>query len=138
MMRGSSGMEGGGMSGTRLRAILSVSLLAMLVGMIAPGAAAGEAPAAPAAQTAEGAPVRAVIEKGRDEMLAALRNSELTKAERGKRVADVCATRIDFETLGKLSLGPAWKEITEAQQKAFLAEFRKHALSVCSGSDRKS
>ena len=85
----------------------------------------------------DGAAARAVIEKGRDEMLAALRNPELSKAEKGKRVADVCAGRIDFETLAKLALGPVWKEITPEQQREFMKEFRQHALSVCSGSTER-
>lgn len=83
---------------------------------------------------ADAAAVRAVIEKGRDEMLAALRDPELSKAQKEKRVAEICAARIDFETLSKLALGPAWKEITPEQQRDFMKEFRKHALSVCSGS----
>jgi phospholipid transport system substrate-binding protein len=78
---------------------------------------------------------RAVIDEGAKEILSALRDSTLSKARKATRVADEAEGRIDFEVMGRLSMGPAaWKEMTDGQRTEFLRLFRVHVLGIISGS----
>jgi len=37
---------------------------------------------------------------------------------------------LDFETFSRLSIGPAWKDFSDAQRGQFVQEFKRHMLGV--------
>lgn len=77
---------------------------------------------------------RAVIEDGAADILAALRDPRLARGEKAARVAAEADERLDPGVMGRLSMGPAYKEMTEAQRTEFHRLFRRHVLGIVSGS----
>lgn len=69
---------------------------------------------------------RSVTEKVLAEVLATLRDTSLSKADRTQKVKQIAYDHMDFQTLSRLTLGRHWKELSDAQQKEFVAEFRQH------------
>jgi phospholipid transport system substrate-binding protein len=89
-------------------------------------------PAAPvAAQSDKSA--RTIVETAVRDALAVLRNPTVQSAERGQQVSTVLESHFDFETFSRLTLGPAWRDVSPAQREQFVDEFRKHVLAVCRG-----
>lgn len=69
---------------------------------------------------------RGAVESAMQDVLAILRNQSLTAADKRHKVRDIAYERMDFETLSRLSIGRNWRELSEAQRKEFISEFRTH------------
>jgi phospholipid transport system substrate-binding protein len=80
--------------------------------------------AAPAEGTAPSAP-RLVVEQTVASVLVVLKNGELSKAERHRRVEDIAYGAFDFPTMSKLVLGRNWRRFSPEQQKTFEQEFKR-------------
>jgi phospholipid transport system substrate-binding protein len=78
---------------------------------------------APAA-TAEVADPRAVIEKTVTDVLAVLKDRELSSADRRSRVEEIAYERFDFRTMSRLVLARNWKRFSGEQQEEFQREFK--------------
>jgi phospholipid transport system substrate-binding protein len=83
----------------------------------------------PAAQDASLAP-RPLIEKLVTELLAILRDPNLSKPEKRQKVQDLAYDHMDFPTLSRLTLGRHWREINDDQKKRFMDEYRKHLTAT--------
>lgn len=81
-----------------------------------------------AVAAADGSPgsARSVTEKVLGDVLAILRDNSLSKADRTQRVKQIAYDHMDFQTISRLALGRHWKELSDAQQKEFIDQFRQH------------
>jgi phospholipid transport system substrate-binding protein len=61
-----------------------------------------------------------------------LAEKDLSTAEKRHKVETIVSAHFDFETLSRLVLARNWKELTPAQQQAFVEEFKRH-LSMTYG-----
>lgn len=73
---------------------------------------------------------RSAAQAAIDEILGILRDASLSDARRAERVREASARHLDFDTLARLSLGPALRSLTPAQQAEFTAELRAHVLHI--------
>jgi phospholipid transport system substrate-binding protein len=87
------------------------------------GLAEGDAPPASAA--------RVRVERGVQEALALLHDTQLSRPERSERVVKMVSDAMDFEVLGHLALGQKWDEIPQMKRAEFVGELRKHIFSIC-------
>src|SRR5262245_57911156 len=83
------------------------------------------------ANEAAGSPARQRVERGGQEALALLHDTQLTRPERSERVVKMVSDGMDFEVLGHLTLGQKWDEIPQARRVEFVEELRKHIFSIC-------
>ena len=113
---------------TFLRSYLPTTIV--LAGLAAVSLAA-DAPASTTAAATASAP-RKLIETVTQDVVAILRNDKLTSAEKTAKCRDIAFANIDFETLSRLTLGRNWRDLTEAQQKDFVQEYRKHIAGTYS------
>jgi phospholipid transport system substrate-binding protein len=73
---------------------------------------------------------RAVMEQVVHDVLAVLRNSSLTKAEKTKQVRQIADEQIDFQTLSRLALGRYWRDLSDAQKADFVVAFTEHVSAT--------
>jgi phospholipid transport system substrate-binding protein len=90
--------------------------------------AAAGADAPPATQPA--ATPNDLIGQLSDRVIGILANHGLSKTERRHQIQDLAYANIDFQTLGRLTLGAAWRPLTDAQRRDFVAEFRTHLANT--------
>src|SRR5689334_18284754 len=76
------------------------------------------------------ATARLAVEEGVRRSLAILRDPNLSRAEKSRRIGQIADDAIDFETVSRLALGPPWKQLTDAQKEEFVREFRKHVVAI--------
>jgi phospholipid transport system substrate-binding protein len=76
------------------------------------------------------ATARAAAESGISQILAVLQDKTLDKPARDAKLKVIVENFTDFDTLARLSLGGAWRELTDAQRDEFIVEFRKHMLGI--------
>jgi phospholipid transport system substrate-binding protein len=69
---------------------------------------------------------RAVMQQTVDQVLAVLKDENLSHADRLRRIEEVAESRFDFERMSKLVLARNRKKLTAEQQAEFLVEFKKH------------
>lgn len=74
----------------------------------------------------------AVIEQTTGDVLATLRDAQLTSAEKRTAIEAIVYARIDFETVSRLVLARNWRRLSKPQQQEFIDEFKKH-LTVTYG-----
>ncbi len=77
------------------------------------------------------APV-AVVEETTSSVIAVLAQQDLASEEKRRRVEEIVYAHVDFETLSRLVLARNWSRFSPAQQKEFVAEFKRH-LSLTYG-----
>jgi phospholipid transport system substrate-binding protein len=78
-----------------------------------------------------------VVETTTDAVLAVLANQSLSPDQRRQKVEEIVYQHFDFVTLSKLVLARHWKQLSPAQQDAFVAEFKRH-LSLTYGRNVES
>jgi phospholipid transport system substrate-binding protein len=93
--------------------------------------------AAPASAPATSATARSAVQAAVDEFLGVLRDPGLGRTERGGKIKETAARHVDFETLARLSLGPAFRSLTAQQQAEFAGELRRHIQLIASRSVSK-
>jgi phospholipid transport system substrate-binding protein len=82
--------------------------------------------AAPVVRAAEDAAPRAVVAQVTDAALAVLRDKRLGADEKRHRLEDIVYAHTDFATLSRLVLARNWSRFSEAQQREFMDQFRRH------------
>ncbi len=69
---------------------------------------------------------RQVVQQATDEILAVLRNDELTTSAKRTRIEEIAYANFDFERMAKLALARSYKKLDETQRLEFQQEFRRH------------
>ena len=59
-----------------------------------------------------------------------LRDRTLDAEGRSQKMSRVMEEYLDFDTFSRLSIGPTWRDWTDAQRTQFVEEFRKHMLGI--------
>lgn len=95
-----------------------LAAIVTMVVLLAPGAARVRA--------AGGAAPRAVVEQVTQAALAVLRDKSLNAEEKRRRLEDIVYAHTDFATLSRLVLARNWSRLSDAQQREFMEQFRRH------------
>jgi phospholipid transport system substrate-binding protein len=82
------------------------------------------------------APARAEAEKGIASIVAILGDRNLSAEQRADKLKATVEDWLDFETLSRLSLGGAWRDLSDAQRESFVGEFRQHMVGVANKSTK--
>ena len=69
---------------------------------------------------------RQVVQQATDEILAVLRNHELTDSAKRTRIEEIAYANFDFERMAKLALARSYKKLDKTQRLEFQQEFRRH------------
>jgi phospholipid transport system substrate-binding protein len=69
---------------------------------------------------------RAVVEDTVAEVLAVLREADLSTQERQDRIEAIALERFDFDTISRLVLARNWRRFTPEQREEFEAEFKTY------------
>lgn len=99
---------------TTLKTTSRLALLLLATWLAAP---VGEARAVEARQ---------VVQQATDEILAVLRNKELSDEAKRTRIEEIAYANFDFEIMAKLALARSYKKFDETQRSEFQQEFRRH------------
>jgi phospholipid transport system substrate-binding protein len=102
---------------TANRSMKAIVLALLLPAALTPAATPASSPASTA---------RAVVESALQDVLKALRDKNLSPAEKRDQVRQIAYAGMDFETMSRLSLGRNWRDIPEAKRDEFIKEFRDH------------
>jgi phospholipid transport system substrate-binding protein len=92
--------------------------------------------AKPAANSAAPSPARGVAQEGISQILDVLRDRGLDQEGRTEKMRKVMEEWLDFETFSRLSIGPSWRDWSDAQHGQFVEEFRRHMLGVATKSTK--
>jgi phospholipid transport system substrate-binding protein len=76
---------------------------------------------APAAQSPSD-----VVTGTSEAVIVVLKQKDLPKAEKRRRIEDIVLKSVDFDTLSKLTMARNWAVLSAAQQEEFRREFREH------------
>ncbi len=98
----------------------AISCVAVLLALLSAGGVRGEA-----------TPTQ-VVDGLAAQVIAILKDPQLSSAEKRAKVEQVADGAVDFHTLCKLVLARAWSQFSPQQQSEFEAEFRRH-LSLTYG-----
>jgi phospholipid transport system substrate-binding protein len=109
--------------GGRGRVLLALCALSL----IAAGAAAQPA-TQPTTQPA--ANPTDLIQRLSDRVVAILGDHDMSKADKRHQVQELAYANIDFLTLGRLTLGAAWRPLTPEQRRDFIDQFRTHLANT--------
>ena len=74
---------------------------------------------------------RALVATAIGEGIIALRDPKLTRSQKGLRIRELTDQHVDFETLGRLALGQAWRNLPDAQLAVSVQQFKKLILATC-------
>ena len=66
----------------------------------------------------------AVMQKVSQDVLTVLRNKSLSPQQKRDKVRDIAYANINFEIMGKLSLGQPWRDMNDDQKSKYGQEFR--------------
>jgi phospholipid transport system substrate-binding protein len=69
---------------------------------------------------------RDVVTGTSEAVIVVLKQKELPKAEKRRRIEDIVLKSVDFDTLSKLTMARNWTMLSAAQQEEFRGEFREH------------
>ena len=69
---------------------------------------------------------RQVVQRATDEIVAVLRNHELTDSAKRTRIEEIAYANFDFERMAKLALARSYKKLDKTQRLEFQQEFRRH------------
>lgn len=64
------------------------------------------------------------------DLLAILGDGSLPKSQKQDRVSTLTRENLDFQTLGRMTLGGSWRDLTEMQRNEFVKQFTDHLLSI--------
>lgn len=64
------------------------------------------------------------------ELLAILGEGNLSKNQKMDRVSALTRLHLDFQTLGRMTLGGSWRNLTDTQRTDFIKEFTDHLLGM--------
>jgi phospholipid transport system substrate-binding protein len=83
------------------------------------------------AQTPTSAPTtaqtpRGVIDAVVHDVIAILRDQNLTKEDKLTKIRAIADEQTDFETLARLAMGRNWRDLTDAQRPEFVKEFEEY------------
>jgi phospholipid transport system substrate-binding protein len=117
-----------------LRSAVATIILGIFIPVHSPAAAPPKPPAA--ADGAAISPARAAAQAGISRMLAILQDRNLDQQQRADKMRVVVEDMIDFDTLSRLSIGPGWKDLSDAQRGHFVDEFKKHMLGIATKSTK--
>ncbi len=92
--------------------------------------------AAPAVNAQAPITARATAESGISEIIAVLQDRTLDKPARDEKLRNIVENFVDFDTLARLSLGGAWKDLSDTQREEFILEFKKHILGILTRSTK--
>jgi len=99
----------------------------LLIGLLLGSFSVARAQSSPEAQK-----LRQLLES-RDRQIKALLDAGPLTSERREQLKDLINGVVDFETMGRLALGPFWKDLTPAQRQEFVEVFsdivREQSLS---------
>lgn len=79
-----------------------------------------------AAEAAAVAPPAAVVERTAAQVIDILRQKDLGRPEKLRRIEDVVDAAVDFETMARLVLARNWRKLSPQQQREFVHLFRQH------------
>src|SRR6267142_2967270 len=116
-----------------LRLAVPTIVLAVFIHTIA-GAKPAAAPAA--AGSSANAAARATAQEGITQILDVLRDRALDREGRAEKMRKVMEEWLDFETFSRLSIGPGWRDWSDAQRGQFVEEFKKHMLGIATKSTK--
>ncbi len=85
----------------------------VLLGLLADAAAAAQSP-------------REVVQGTADQIIAVLKQKDLSKDDRREQVKRIVLANTDFDTLCRLVLARNWNSFTQEQQAEFKREFESH------------
>jgi phospholipid transport system substrate-binding protein len=119
-------MIAGALNMKQRRRHLRLAVACCLVWAMAAGASSSSSLAASPPADDSTTTARAVIQKVLGDVLAILRDTSLAKPDKGQKVRQIAYDQMDFQTLSRLTMGRHWREISDAQQKDFIKEFRQH------------
>ena len=94
-------------------------------------------PAAAPADASASSPARAEAQEGIAKILAVLQDRNLDRDGRAEKMRQIMQERLDFETFSRLSIGPSWRDWTDAQREQFVEEFKRHMLGFAGKSTSK-
>jgi phospholipid transport system substrate-binding protein len=114
---------------TRVRIALLTALLTLAP--LCGGAIAGDA------SGGDGSGPRATVQATTSAVISVLANKSLSADQKRHQIEDIVYARVDFETLSRLVLARNWSQLSEAQQKQFMEEFRQN-LSATYGRNVES
>jgi phospholipid transport system substrate-binding protein len=110
-----------------MRNLIRTSLAVFAIAaMLAPPLRAAPAPK----EEAPHATARAAADSGISQILAVLQDKTLDKPARDEKLKVIVENFTDFDTLARLSLGGAWRELTDPQRDEFIVEFKRHMLGI--------
>jgi len=68
----------------------------------------------------------AVVTKLADDVIAVLKQDDLSKAAKRERLERLVLASVDFDTLSRLVMARNWTRLSEVQQGEFKREFKRH------------
>jgi len=89
------------------------------------------------APAGDGSGPRATVQSTTSQVIAVLANGGLSVDQKRHKVEEIVYAEVDFETLSRLVLARNWSQLSEAQQKQFMEEFRQN-LSATYGRNVES
>jgi len=110
------------MRSANIALLAAMVMAALFAGRVAPCRAADPKEAPPAA--------RAVMEKVIADVVGILRDASLSADQRRLKVQQIAYDNIDFQVMGRLSLGLPWRNITDDQRSRYSAEFKQHVTNT--------
>jgi phospholipid transport system substrate-binding protein len=73
---------------------------------------------------------RATMEQVTKEVLAVLRDPNLSADEKRDKVKEIAYANLNFEVMARLSLGRYWRGLTDDQRTQYLQEFKEHLTNT--------
>ncbi len=92
--------------------------------------------ATPAPASSAASPARVAAQEGISQILDVLKDRALDQEGRTEKMRKVMEEYLDFDTFSRLSIGPSWRDWSDAQRGQFVEEFRRHMLGVATKSTK--
>src|SRR4051812_37594143 len=112
---------------------LRLAIPTVVLGIFITTALGAKPTAAPAASAAPSS-ARVTAQEGISQILEVLRDRALDQEGRSDKMRKVMEEWLDFETFSRLSIGPSWRDWSDAQRGQFVEEFKRHMLGVATKS----
>jgi phospholipid transport system substrate-binding protein len=90
----------------------------------------GNPPRSSAADAPPALAPRQVMEKIIGNVIAILRDPNLSTVGKRTKVQQIAFDNIDFQVMARLSLGRPWRDITDDQRTRYSAEFKQHVTNT--------
>jgi phospholipid transport system substrate-binding protein len=116
--------------------LLRLAIPTVVLAIFITNAFAAKPAATPAANTTAPSPSRMAAQGGISQILDVLRDRALDQEGRTEKMRKVMDEWLDFETFSRLSIGPSWRDWSDAQRGQFVEEFKRHMLGVATKSTK--